>query len=160
MAENPVFREPEWVAAHARLLALLPNARERIIAPFDITPDPIWEAAGEIGALAESVLLPNRWRRTPATQGTNDWEDYETLELFDVVFRKHPPVPGPVWLIGIGHPAPYSVQGERLREFVAAERYNLYDDVLFIWQRSPRISGIHHEGAFFHIAVPDRGMQE
>jgi len=126
-----------------------------------MTPDPIWEAASEAGALAESVLLPYSWRSTPATQGTKDWDDYETLELFDVVFHKHPPVRGPVWLITdrafFDRLPPYSVQGEQLREFVAAEQCDLHHDVLFIWQRSPQISVIHHEAAFFHVVVPDPG---
>ena len=155
---------PDLAAAHARLLALLPNARGRITAPKNMTPDAILEAAEEAGALAESVRLPYSWRTTPASQGTGtkDWEDYETLDLFDVVFRKHPPVPGPVWFITDDcyfRGPPYSVQGDELRKFVAAERCDLHGDVLFIWQRSPRISVIHHEGLFYHIVVPDRAMQ-
>lgn|GEM_PF-4861390 len=146
---------PDLIAAHAQLLALLPNTRRRITAPSDMTVDRIWESASEAGALVESVMLPNPWRSTPAGQGRKDWEDYGTLELFDVVFRKHPPVPGPVWVIGCGLFL-YSVQGEQLREFVAARQCDLHDDVLFIWQQSPRISLIHHEGAFVHIVVPSR----
>lgn len=59
LARNPLYRKPGWVAAHARLLALLPNAGKRITAPYSMTPDPILGAAAAAGVLVESVLLYN-----------------------------------------------------------------------------------------------------
>jgi len=147
---------PDLIAAHARLLALLPNARQRIRVPSEITPDRILEAAEEAQAATESVLLPYSWRfSNPSGQGTKDFEDYGTLELFDEVFAKHPPLAGPVWLLIDGHPI--LLQDEQLREIIATERCDLTCDALFIWQLHPRISLIHHEGLFCHIMVPDCG---
>lgn len=80
------------------------------------------------------------------------------MELFDEVFAEHPPTPGPLWLIPdecFGQREPYLVAGENLREFVDANRCDLHHDVLFIWQRSPRVSLIHHEGGFFHVVVSE-----
>lgn len=162
LTQNPLYRQPGWVAAHARLLALLPEARERIAGPYDMLPDPILEAATAAGALVESVLLRNPWRGSPAGRGSKSWERYDTLELFDVVFAENPPTPGPLWFIPdecFGEREPYSVAGEQLREFVAG--CDLHCDVLFVWERSPRVSLIHHEGGFFHVVIPEwRGSHE
>jgi hypothetical protein len=100
----------------------------------------------------------NPWRANPAGRGSKSWESYSTLELFDVVFGEHQPTPGPLWFIPdncFGRREPYSVLGEQLREFVAANACDLHHDVLFIWEQSPRVSMIHHEGGFFHIKVPE-----
>jgi hypothetical protein len=158
LARNPLYRQPGWVAAHARLLTLLPNAVERVTAPYSMTPDPILEAATAAGVPFESILLYNPWRGNSAGRGSKPWESYDTLELFDTVFAEHPPTPGPLWFIPddcFGNREPYSVSGERLRELVAANTFDLHHDVLFIWQQSPRVSLIHHEGAFFNIVVPE-----
>ncbi|MEG4531151.1 hypothetical protein [Microcoleus sp. D2_18a_D3] len=159
LARNPLYRQPGWVAAHARLLALLPDAGEQITAPYAMTPDPILGAATVANVLVESVLLYNPWRSNPAGRGVKSWESYGTLELYDVVFGEHLPTPGPLWFIPddcFGSREPYSLLGEQLWEFVAGNPCDLHQDVLFIWEQSPRVSLIHHEGGFFHIVVPDR----
>lgn len=156
LARDPLYRLPGWVAAHARLLALLPNARERIAAPYNMVPDPIWVAADAAGAVVESVLVYNPWRGNPDGCGSKAWEEYDRLELFDLVFTANPPTLGPLWVVTddcFGRREPYTVAGERLREFVAESGCDLLDDVLFIWEQSPRVSLTHHEGAFVHIVT-------
>lgn len=59
LARNPLYQQPGWVVAHSRLLAVLPNAAERIPAQYRMTPDPILGAATEAGVLVESVLMFN-----------------------------------------------------------------------------------------------------
>jgi hypothetical protein len=159
LARNPLYRQPGWVAAHARLLALLPEARETVAAPYSLTPDLILKAATAAGCPVESVLVYNPWRGNPAGRGSKPWEQYGKLELFDAAFADRPPTPGPLWFIPdgcFGRREPYRVTGSELREFVNECPYSLHDDVLFIWEESPRVSVIHHEGAFFHITAPVR----
>jgi hypothetical protein len=155
LADNPLFRQPGWVAAHARLLALLPAARERIPAPYDMIPDEICSAAKAAGVPYEWVLLRNPWRANPKGSGNRSFEEYANLDLFDVVFAAHPPTPGPMWFIPddcfIYQREPYLVAGEALREFLADCPCSLTHDVLFIWAEAPRVSLIHHEGGFTHL---------
>jgi hypothetical protein len=152
---NPIWQQPGWVAAHARLLELLPAARERIDAPYRMSPDPILESATAAGVRIDSILIYNPWRGDPAGRGTKAWEEYEKVELFDEVFRDHPPAPGPLWFIPdvcfSRRVEPYSANGESLREFVAGCRCDLTDDALFIWAEAPRVTVIHHAGGFFHL---------
>jgi hypothetical protein len=154
MERNPLYKLRGWTAAHTRLLEILPNARTRIDAPFCMLPDPILEEADKIDALLNSVILLNSWRGDPSGFGDKDFENYENLELFDLVFAERPPAPGPLWFVPdncFGSHEPYLVFGEHLRTFVAACRCQLTQDTLFIWCETPRIAVIHHSGAFFHI---------
>jgi hypothetical protein len=158
LAQNPLYQQPGWTAVHARLLALFPHARTTIPAPFDMLPDPILEAADQVDALADSVLLDNPWRSHLEGRGTKAFEEYDKLELFDVVFAERPPTPGPLWFIPddcFGSREPYLVRGEQLREFVASCPCSLSHDVLFIWCVSARVTVIHHEGGFFHLLVSE-----
>jgi hypothetical protein len=155
LARNPLYQQPGWTAAHARLVALFPHAP--IDAPYNMLPDSIFEAAEEVGALVDSVLLYNPWRGNPEGRGTKAFNKYSKLELFDVVFAERPPTPGPLWFIPnecFGHREPYLVHGEQLRDFVASCPCSLCHDVLFIWCDSPRVTVIHHEGGFFHLIAP------
>jgi hypothetical protein len=94
LAQNPLYCQPGWTEAHARLLAIFPNAQATITAPYSMIPDPILRAAQEVGALADSVLLYNPWRSDPKGRGTKAFEEYDKLELFDVVFAERPRTPG------------------------------------------------------------------
>jgi hypothetical protein len=157
LADNPLYRQSGWVAAHARLLAFLPGVRGRISAPYGMVPDPIIEAATAAGVLHEFVLLRNPWRANPKGIGDRSFEEYSNLDLFDLVFGAHPPTPGPVWFIPdacFGKREPYLVAGEALRGFIADCPCSLTEDVLFIWAEAPRVSLIHHEGGFTHLFIP------
>lgn len=156
LALDPLYRQAGWTAAHARLLAILPNARETIPVPYNLLPDGVLEAAKDAGVPIESVLLFNPWRSNPEGRGAKAFKDYDRLELFDVVFAERPLTDGPLWFIPddcFGSREPFLVHGEQLREFVASCPCYLNDDVLFIWCESPRVTVIHHEGAFFHIVM-------
>jgi hypothetical protein len=121
-------------------------------------PDLILQAADEVGAVVDSVLLYNPWRSHPEGRGAKAFEEYDKLELFDVVFAERSPTPGPLWFIPddcFGSREPYLVRGEQLRDFVASCPCSLSHDVLFIWCESPRVTVIHHEGGFFHLIVPE-----
>jgi hypothetical protein len=157
LADDPLYRQPGWVAAHARLLALLPGVRGRITAPYGMVPDPILAAVTAAGVPYEFVLLRNPWRANPIGIGDRSFEEYGNLDLFDLVFRAHAPTPGPVWFIPdvcFGKREPYLVAGEALREFIADCPCSLTEDVLFIWAETPRLSLIHHEGGFAHLFIP------
>ena len=155
LAQNPLFRQPGWLAAHTRLLALLPHAQQKLAAPYCMVPDAILEAAKEIGGITGAVILYNPQRGNPEGYGVKSFEEYGNVELFDVVFAKQPPTLGPLWFIPnecfSTRREPYYVRGEQLREFVASCSCNLCHDVLFIWIETARVVVIHHGGGFFHI---------
>ena len=156
---NPLYQQPNWVAAHARLIDLLPDAAETIPTPDGMAPDPILEAAAAAGVLVESVRMYNPWRADPAGRGVMPWENYSKLELFDIVFADLPVACGPLWFIPdlcFGSREPYSVSGDGLREFVDECPCSLNLDALFIWEQSPRVSVIHHAGGFYHIVAQER----
>ncbi|MFO0605969.1 MAG: hypothetical protein U0324_22480 [Polyangiales bacterium] len=157
---NPLYALPAWVAAHTRLLALLPNAAEAIPNPARMAPDPIVSAARAAGAVLDTIPIDNPWRANPTGRGTKPWESYSAHELFDAMFEAHPVSPGPLWFIPdecFGRQEPYVVTGEQLREAFAQCRASLHLDMLFIWAESPRISIVHHVGCFVHITFPASG---
>lgn len=155
---NPLYRQPEWVAAYQRVLALLPLAANSIAAPYDLVPDSILEVAKHSSASIEAVVLFNPWRSDPAGYGTTPFEDYKTLDLFDLVFAERPPSRGPLWFIPddcFGRGTPHLIQGEDLRTFLQSHKVDLNSDALFIWNENPRITLIHHSGAYFHLVFPE-----
>lgn len=157
--QNPQYQKPSWIDAHNRLLTLFPHAREVISRPCFMTPDKILEAATQADIPFESVLIQNVWRSNPEGYGDKEFEDYENLELFDLVFSARPPTSGMLWFIPdecfFDNYEPFLVQGEQLREFVSSFQPQMNQDVLMIWRESLRVTLIHHEGAFFHIFVPE-----
>jgi hypothetical protein len=148
---------PGWTAAHSRLLTIFPNAQAAIAAPYSMTPDRILEAADAVGAVSDSVLLYNPWRGAPEGRGNKPFEEYENLELFDVVFGEKSPSPGPLWFIPddcfSNRREPYLMHGEQLRDSIASCPCSLIQDVLFIWCECPRVTVIHHEGGYFHLVA-------
>lgn len=156
---DPLYEQPNWVAAYARLIGLLPDVAETIPTPGGMAPDPILEAATAAGVLVEAVRMYNPWRADPAGRGVKQWESYSKLELFDMVFADLPVTFGPLWFIPqdcFGSREPYSVSGEWLREFINECPCSMNLDVLFIWEQSPRVSVIHHAGGFYHIVAQEQ----
>jgi hypothetical protein len=154
---SPDSQEEAWKAAHARLHALFPECRDSLTRYSSLNPDPIYEAAELNEVPIQSVLIYNPWRGNPEGIGVKPYDQYGTLELFDLVFAEWPPTPGPLWFICDNcarRRSIYLVLGEHLREFVETSPCEFDLDVVFIWCDTPRVTLIHHEGAFFHIGSP------
>lgn len=64
MVQQPLYSRPEWHAAHSRVLALLPTAKDRITSPAELDPDKICDAATAAQLNYDFVLLPNPGRQS------------------------------------------------------------------------------------------------
>ena len=80
--QHPRWQSSNWLDSYARLLELLPAARETITRPSYMGPDGIWIAAEKSGTPLESRPVLN-WSRTHKEGiGTKDWDDYDDDDVY------------------------------------------------------------------------------
>lgn len=147
--EQPHFRSPKWAAALEAVWSLLPTARDRIKAPWNLSPVGIAEAADAMH-LAFKVIKVERWWEHETGPGI-----YEKLELFDMMFAGRQLPHAETFFIPdccFSGGEPFLPTGDTLRSCVAACCSFVFDaDTLFICPAAHLISCFHHEGAYWHI---------
>lgn len=148
-AQQPHFRSPKWAAALDAVWSLLPITRDRIKAPWNLTPDSVAGAADAMH-LAYEVVKVARWREHETGPGI-----YQKMELFDMMFAGRQLPNGEMFFIPdccFSGGEPFVSTGDALRTCVADCQSFVFDgDVMFVCPRAHLISCFHHEGAYWHI---------
>lgn len=151
-AQQPHFRSPKWAAALDAVWSLLPISRDRIKAPWNLTPDSVAEAADAM-QFAYKVVKVARWWEHETGPGI-----YQKMELFDMMFAGRQLPSGETFFVPdccFSGGEPFVSTGDSLRTCVADCPSFVFDgDVLFVCPTGGLISCFHHEGAYWHIDCP------
>jgi hypothetical protein len=143
------FKHQKWRACLASVWAILPDSRNHLVHPWNLTADALFDAALARSPKLSVSRLP-RWSEQEAGR-----EIYSKMRLFDLVFADIPLPSGelfflPEYIFLKGSPA--LIRAAHLREVIRSDRQFLFDsDVLFIWTNCEAASVFHHSGRFLHL---------